>query len=1137
MKSSAITSTGFRALLVSQFLGATNDALFRLLVSLIAVNQMSQSGDVGEVVLTGVCFVLPFLLFSPLAGSCADRFSKAHVMRAAKLVELAVMVVACFFLVRQFQWGLLVSLFLLGVHSAFFSPAKYGLLPEILEEEELSRGNGRVELMTFFAYIFGSALGGLLIKMGGGSYLYPGLMLVVFAAVGFAASLLITVTPPAAPSSPLHGNPLSALQTLSVIRQDRNLWLVLLALGYFWSTASLYQMNIPIYAKQVAGLDELSTSLILAVLGIGIGCGSVFAGKVSEGKVELGLVPIGSAGIALASFWLSLCVHHYFLILCGVLVLGLSSGFFVVPLNAFFQRNSPTDTRGSAIAASNSVAYACMLLAYAVMFFFLNAVGLNSAQLLIVVGLSAIAVCSYVCFLMPEMLIRCMNWTLTHTLYRVRVVGGENIPKTGGALIICNHVAYVDPPILLAVCNRPVRFLMYRAFYEAKLINPIVRRVRAIPISPTDNPKEVLRSLQTARDAIKNGELVCIFAEGELTRIGHLLNFKRGFERIMKGVDAPIIPAFIDQIWGSIFSRRDGKFFWKVPRQLPYPVTVGFGTPLPPTTTAEAVRQRILEMSADLASERKVGHPSLHAAFLHSVKRKLFRPCLIDSEGHRLSYLGTLVGSLALRKRLLAVCGQQKMVGVMLPPSIAGALTNVALSLSSRVPVNLNFTASSDSLDYAVKQCELANIITSRAFLEKLGAAQRPGMIFLEDIFSGVRWSEKILSSLALFLLPKRLYRKLVLRDTTERNDIATVIFSSGSTAEPKGVILSHGNIASNIQSLYELFQLSHRDAVLGVLPFFHSFGYTATLWLPLLCGIRAVYHPNPMDAAMIGELVQRERVTLMMSTPTFLLGYIRKCTAENFRTLRYVVTGAEKLKDRIAQSFFEKFQIQPMEGYGCTELSPVAMMNIPGFKQGEFDQVGHKPGTVGHPLPGVAIRIVDPDSFEQLAPGAEGLLLVRGPNVMIGYLGNPQKTAEAIRDGWYVTGDIAKVDDDGFVTITDRLSRFSKIAGEMVPHVKIEEAIQTALGETETVCVVTAVPDDKKGEKLVVLATKQFDVAQVTKLLSEKGLPNLWIPKKENFHVLDALPYLGSGKLDLKTIKKLALDRSSAGAPAAAVE
>ncbi|HQH28981.1 MAG TPA: AMP-binding protein, partial [Oligoflexia bacterium] len=356
--------------------------------------------------------------------------------------------------------------------------------------------------------------------------------------------------------------------------------------------------------------------------------------------------------------------------------------------------------------------------------------------------------------------------------------------------------------------------------------------------------------------------------------------------------------------------------------------------------------------------------------------------------------------------------------------------------------------------------------------------AELPHVLYLEDFEQTFTWPRKLYYAAAALVLPCFAIERLFFVRKFSRDDIATVIFSSGSTGEPKGVLLSHANISANIKSIYEIYQFKADDCVAGVLPFFHSFGFTGTLWLPLLGGFRAAYHHNPLDAAAVGRLVEEHQATMLMSTPTFLLGYIRRCGPEQFKSLRYVMTGAEKLKERIAESFVEKFGIVPREGYGCTELSPLAIANIEGYSgkdtsgRDNVQQVGQKLGTVGHPIPGVAVRIVDPDRFSPLPVGAEGLLLVRGANVMRGYLGHPERTKEVMRDGWYVTGDIARIDEDGFVTITDRLSRFSKIAGEMVPHVRIEEAIHKALGEHDNAHVVTAVADEKRGEKLVVLST-----------------------------------------------------------------
>jgi acyl-[acyl-carrier-protein]-phospholipid O-acyltransferase/long-chain-fatty-acid--[acyl-carrier-protein] ligase len=398
-----------------------------------------------------------------------------------------------------------------------------------------------------------------------------------------------------------------------------------------------------------------------------------------------------------------------------------------------------------------------------------------------------------------------------------------------------------------------------------------------------------------------------------------------------------------------------------------------------------------------------------------------------------------------------------------------------------------------------------------------------PGMIFLEDLRKTFGPGQKILALLTALLLPAPwLARKYL---NKQPNDLATVIFSSGSTGTPKGVMLSHYNILSNLEGIRQVIQFSPADRILGVLPLFHSFGFTGTLWLPLLAGFGAVYHPNPMDAKTIGETVHKHKATLLISTPTFYASYIRRCSAEEFATLRYAIAGAEKLREPIAQNFKEKFGLDLLEGYGCTELSPVVSVNVPDVTPNGERQIGNKPGTVGHPIPGVTVKIVDPETNQPLASDQEGLLLVKGPNCMLGYLGAPQLTKEAMRDGWYVTGDIASVDQDGFIRITDRASRFSKIGGEMVPHVRVEETINGILGSAAS--VVIALPDEQKGERLLAFyAQNGMSADQLWHQLNTSELPKLWIPKKDHLYRIESIPLLGSGKVDLKKIKEMAVER-----------
>jgi len=461
-------------------------------------------------------------------------------------------------------------------------------------------------------------------------------------------------------------------------------------------------------------------------------------------------------------------------------------------------------------------------------------------------------------------------------------------------------------------------------------------------------------------------------------------------------------------------------------------------------------------------------------------------------------------------------------VGILLPPSVGGVLANLALMLLGKVPVNLNYTASEAGIRSAVEQCGITTVVTSRAFLEKLPALPRlEGMLFLEDILQMISSTDKLVALLKARLLPPRL---LCGRERFSADSVATVIFSSGSTGEPKGVMLSHHNIMSNIEALRMVFRVSRADNVCSALPFFHSLGFTGTLWFPLVSGFSAAYHPNPMDGEKIAQLVREHRSTLLLATPTFLMAYLRRAKREDFATLRLVVTGAEKLKGKVADAFEERFGVRPMEGYGATELAPVITLSLPDVEVGGVRQYGAKEGSVGHPIPGVVIRVVDTETGVELKPGEPGLMLVKGPNVMLGYLGRPDKTAEAVRDGWYVTGDIGIMDDDGFIRITDRLSRFSKIGGEMVPHGVVEDELHNRLGQTGVVAV-TAVPDEKKGERLVVVyAREAADAETLQRHMAESPLPNLWKPGRDCYVPVESLPILGTGKLDLKGIKEIAL-------------
>ncbi len=1092
---------GFHAFLWTQFLGAFNDNLYQMLVLQAAVRRGASTGVVM------MAYLLPFLLFSGYSGHLADLVSKRRVIIGVKTFEVGAMMLGAYAAISGHVQLMLAVLFLMGLHSTVFSPAKYGIVPEILSDRDLSRGNAWLEMTTLVGIVLGSAAGVFLKD--------PDLAVipVLIAAAGLLTSLFITPVPPSGATGRMPLNPFANITgVVAELRLNRPLWLSVLGVAYFWSLGVLLKTDLLLFGTETLKAGDVRAGLLLPFLSIGIGAGNMLAGRWSGDKVELGLVPLGSLLMGVFALALVAARHSYAVAVLALIALGLSSGLFIVPLYAYMQQRAGVQEKGRVVAANNFIQTIGMLAAAGLLWTLHDRLHVGAGTVIAAAAVTTLLVTAYILTVIPEFFIRFVLWLLTHTFFRIRMVGQENVPFRGPALLVSNHMSHVDGFLVAACIQRFVRFLVWKPYYEARPLNWFFRKANAIPVG---SGREGIAAVQAARKALAEGHVVCIFAEGSISRTGNMLPFKRGLEKIAGRLDVPIIPVHLDRLWGSIFSFEGGRFFWKWPKRIPYPVTVSFGAPMPATVPAAEVRQAIQEMSAEATAYRKRPGDLLDRRFIRNARRHWGRFAMADSTGLECTYGRLLVASVLLSRWIRRERPEEESLGILLPPTVAGVLVNIATTLAGRIPVNLNFTAGSEGMAAAIEQCRIRTVVSSRAFVAKAKLEPLPGTVWIEEMLS----SAGILSRMAALLAARLLPAALLSHGRRTPDSLATVVFSSGSTGVPKGVMLSHYNVISNIEAMMQVFWISPEHRLAGVLPFFHSFGYTVTIWFPLVAGCGAVYHPNPTETAAIGALVKEHRANLLLTTPTFCAAYTRKIPVEDFASLQYVLVGAEKLRQPIASAFLEKFGLELLEGYGCTEMSPVVAVNGPDFHSGGVAQAGNKCGTVGHPLPGVAAQIVDPVTFEPLPPETEGLLLVKGSNRMLGYLNQPERTREVFHDGWYITGDVALIDDEGFIHITDRLSRFSKVGGEMVPHIRIEEAMSAVLGDAP--CAVTAVADEQRGERLVGLYVRpDLDPDTLWQRLMQTGMPRLWIPKRENLYQVNALPVLGTGKLDLRALK-----------------
>jgi acyl-[acyl-carrier-protein]-phospholipid O-acyltransferase/long-chain-fatty-acid--[acyl-carrier-protein] ligase len=1151
-------------LLVVQAQVAFNDNASKLVLAGLANFVLSKSEVEGAVSLMASLLVLPFILFSPLFGWVADRYPKTMVLRVSLLFQVIICLAISLAVFAHSYWVASAGFFLLALQATAFSPAKQGAVKEIVGSEHLNAGVSLIEATTVAAILTGGFVGGYMLDLSIERFHSPwtgaGICLLILSVASFTAWLLFLKEKPL----PAQGNaPFRAslfwehISALKSLTEKREYLTCSAGSAYFYGIGGILYLLIMGLGRDAFpnGTGAATYSgILLLLLGGGIITGALLYAKFSSKRPSLSLtVPLGALGMGGTLFALALLSPTSLSFKALTFLTGVAGSFFVIPLNSDLQDKVPADKRGSILAAANLLTNIVGILAVILTGVLTKTLGHHHA--LFALSLSTILVGIVMVASNPQLLIKILCLIIAKVFYRVKKEG--EIPKEGGVLLVANHVSYIDAFIVHLYAGRPVRFLAYAGLFKVPVLGSILKLANAIPVSPT----RASEATKKAVESLKAGEVICIFPEGELTRTGSIGGFKRGVELIAQKSGSTIVPLYLDSFWGSIFSFHGGKYFWKYPTELPKKLHLIFGSGLPSTTSAHTLRQAILDLSAH-AWQRKIEEKVDRGIGFLAAKRLATNPSsiiiedfLLPNNPQRISACNLLAAAwgFPLPKELRGNVANRR-CGIILPPGIPATIANLSLSFAGITPVHLNPTIGKGAAQECLTKGEITHIITSKKTITSLKDFpwETTTNLLVEEILPKLKTSPKTIAGILLSylgLISPSLVALIVTNfKKVKPTDEATLLFTSGSSGSPKGVSLSHCNLAGNIEQIVEtgVIKGNNEDKILGCIPLFHSFGQSFTLWLPLLQPLGLVTSPSPLDPKGIGKAINEGKATILMGTPTFLRTYARKI--ENFSPIRLIISGAEKLPNDLKTLYKEKYNLDIYEGYGLTECSPVLSVNLPNPVTGTgapTEQIAHREGSTGRLLPGVSYRLIPTSSLETWVeivegnleqfhngdPSQTGVLAVRGVNIFSHYEKNEEATKSAkTSSGWFITGDVARVDQDGFLFIEGRISRFAKIGGEMVPLNKVEGAIKEAFGGIDESsegfsegfsCALVCRPHPSKGEELVLLTTSPLSNQTLRNALPD--FPNLWIPKV--IIEIKEIPMLGSGKVDYQSCNKVALE------------
>ncbi|MDR2018941.1 MAG: acyl-[ACP]--phospholipid O-acyltransferase [Syntrophobacterales bacterium] len=1111
----------FSAVFVTQFLGAFNDNLFRATFSGFVMYKLVDISAYSKQLITSLAvglFMLPFLLFSALAGEITDKYRKDLIFKILKLCEVIIVSLAVCGFVVQNPIMLLAVLFLMGAHSAFFGPAKYSILPDILKEKELLAGNGFFEAGTYLAILQGTIIGGLIMSGEGSGLFLTSIFIVSVAVTGLIASLFIPNVKAAAPQSEISFNFLkSTFVNMKFAAVKREILLCILGLSWFWLVGAVLISQIPGFSRNVLNADGNVYTFLLTLFSCGIGVGAIWCQSLLKGEISGRYVPISS--ILMTIFLLDLAFSSLGITVTGdvqtldsfltsgvgirisldLFLLAVCGGLFIVPLNAMLQIFAEDKIR-SRVIATNNIINALFMVAGSGVCAFLLSMNLSIANVFLCLAVANAFVAIYICGLLPEHLIRSVVLRLLKVFYKVEVAGLNNFKKLPKeAVIVANHTSFLDVALMWAYLPG-VFFAVNSHVAKQWWMRPLLHLVKHFPIDPL-SPMAV----KSIINEVKQGKKVVVFPEGRITTTGGLMKVYPGSAMIVSKTEAPILPVYIDGSQYSIFGHFARKFKKRPTSRIKMNILPPQKMQMNPDLFGKAQRldaaAKLYAIMAETKYKSTIPDKSLFEGLVDAFnlvggKKKV----LEDLSRKPLSFASMMTGIFTLGKAMANQTRQGEYVGLMLPGSNAAVVAFFGMHAYGRIPCMINFSGGVKSILASVKAVKIKTVYTSFEFIQRahlgevVAALETEGIkvISLEDVKKEIGFWDKA-AAFAKAQMPLRYAAKV------KPDDAAVVMFTSGSEGLPKGVVLSHRNIQANRAQFNAVADIGLLDSFFNAMPIFHAFGLTVGMLLPLLGGVKVFMYPSPLHYKIVPELIYDTNSTVMFGTDTFLRGYAKAAHPYDFYSIRFTLVGAEKVKEETFKTWFERFGVRLFEGYGATETAPILSLNLP---------MNFKLGTVGRLLPGIESRL-------EKVPGVEngGRLFVKGQNIMKGYL-KPEQPGilQTLDDGWYDTGDIVNIDNEGFVKILGRAKRFAKIAGEMVSLSAVETEISAYWSDGMHAAV--AVPDDRKGEQLILFTTnKEITRLDVAARFKSAGISELAVPKQ--VVVLDTMPIIGTGKTD----------------------